>query len=468
MHPCPTSFATLAVVSAALFAVSLDAGLSAQSVPVWSNVSPASGPSARSYHAMAYDSQRGVTVLFGGSSGGSPLGDTWEYDGFSWTQVATSGPPVRDGQAMAYDSQRGVVVMFGGFPLGGYPLDDTWEWDGTTWTEVANGSNPSLSNPVGRYYPDMVYDSQRGKTVLYGGTTFDDPLGDTWEWDGSTWTLVAVTGPGSRYNHSMTYDSLRGVTLMFGGCCLLKDDTWEWDGTSWTQVASGGPPARSEHEMVFDSSRGVTTMYGGWDVHSIYYEGTWAWDGSAWAQEATVGPPGRVAFGMVYDSQRSRPMLFGGRYAFTGWYGDTWEWVSSPAVAVPYGAGCGSPVLSLSAVPGMPPVLGGTAQVALTSIPTPLAFVALGWSNTSSALGPLPHDLGSYGMAGCSLWTSTETPAAAATYNAPGIATYSLTIPNQLSLLGAQIYLQGWAPSPSANPGGVVTSNGVAWWMGNY
>jgi hypothetical protein len=36
---------------------------------------------SRSSHAIAYDSARGVTVLFGGFDGRNSIADTWEYDG---------------------------------------------------------------------------------------------------------------------------------------------------------------------------------------------------------------------------------------------------------------------------------------------------------------------------------------------------------------------------------------------------
>ena len=59
---------------------------------------------------MAYDSARGVTVLFGGRDVSSRFRDTWEWDRSSWTQVSTSGPSARERLAMAYDSARGVTV----------------------------------------------------------------------------------------------------------------------------------------------------------------------------------------------------------------------------------------------------------------------------------------------------------------------------------------------------------------------
>src|SRR5262245_47773942 len=62
-------------------------------------------------HAMAYDSARKVTVLFGGWDGTSDNG-TWEWDGSAWTPRITSAPLSRYDHAMVYDSVRGVTVLF--------------------------------------------------------------------------------------------------------------------------------------------------------------------------------------------------------------------------------------------------------------------------------------------------------------------------------------------------------------------
>lgn len=78
----------------------------------------------------AYDSARGVTVLFGRYDG-SGGGETWEWDGSLWTLRATTGPPAREGHALAYDSVRGVTVLFGGYD--GSDAGETWEWDGVGW-----------------------------------------------------------------------------------------------------------------------------------------------------------------------------------------------------------------------------------------------------------------------------------------------------------------------------------------------
>src|SRR5262249_22445088 len=140
------------------------------------------------------------------------VGDTWEWDGATWTERATTGP-ARQNMGIAYDSARNRTVVFGGAG----PLGDTWEWDGATWTERAT------TGPAPRVDPAMVYDSARGRRVMFGGYTpaggsFGTLFGDTWEWDGNTWTQRTNVGsPGVRTNHPMAYDSVTGKTVLFGG-----------------------------------------------------------------------------------------------------------------------------------------------------------------------------------------------------------------------------------------------------------
>ena len=49
---------------------------------------------------------RELVVLFGGETSSETFADTWEWDGTTWTQRASSGPSARTNHAMAYDSAR--------------------------------------------------------------------------------------------------------------------------------------------------------------------------------------------------------------------------------------------------------------------------------------------------------------------------------------------------------------------------
>src|SRR5688500_10795432 len=73
------------------------------------------GPGPRWGHAMAYDEARDRVVVFGGQRDRSTaLGDTWLWDGESWTRGAESGPTPRSYAAMAYDRKRARAVLYGG------------------------------------------------------------------------------------------------------------------------------------------------------------------------------------------------------------------------------------------------------------------------------------------------------------------------------------------------------------------
>ena len=167
-----------------------------------------------------------------------------------WTEVSLLA---RTQHSTAYDSGRGVTVLFGGGAPTYVPRNDTWEWDGDIWTR-RSGAGPAPRNASA-----MTYDSIRGVTVLFGGRDTEQDFGDTWEWDGLRWTLRADNGPSPRSGHSMSYDSGRGVTVLFGGDAgAINNETWEWDGTQWTLRAETGTTAANECDMAYDSRRGVT------------------------------------------------------------------------------------------------------------------------------------------------------------------------------------------------------------------
>jgi hypothetical protein len=169
-------------------------------------------------------------VLFGGlSSSGQVLQDTWEWNGTQWSFRTNEGPPARWIQRMAYDSARGVTVMFGG--AGPNETDirgDTWEWDGNSWTE----RHPTHSPPA-RYGQAMAFNAELGVTQLFGGQTEFalgvGVLGDTWQWDGNDWTQLPIAGPSPRSFTKMVYDSNRHRTVLFGGYdgTQFVGDTWE-------------------------------------------------------------------------------------------------------------------------------------------------------------------------------------------------------------------------------------------------
>ena len=141
---------------------------------------------------MVYDPVRRKVVVFGGMglrAGASPaplFGDTWEFDGSTWTLRPVAGPPARLGAGVAYDSKRALVILFGGANHERV-FDDLWSWDGTTWKKLAEGG------PQPRVMGYIAYDRLRDRIVLFGGrprAPANVDLDDTWEWDGASWRRI--------------------------------------------------------------------------------------------------------------------------------------------------------------------------------------------------------------------------------------------------------------------------------------
>ena len=168
-------------------------------------------PSARSGHAMAFDSHRGVIVLFGGANTqlGDTYGDTWEYNG-QWSLRTPPGrPSARSGAAMTYDSVRRVIVMTAGSGPSGMTRE-TWEYNGVTWTQRGGVQPPAMTNPR------FAFDPDRHCAVLYGGTAQGG--GDffaTWEYRAGTWTQISSATPTLWDQAGVTYDPVERAILLY-------------------------------------------------------------------------------------------------------------------------------------------------------------------------------------------------------------------------------------------------------------
>jgi hypothetical protein len=273
--------------------------------------------------------------------------------GPQWVLRTTNGPAARTGPAMAYDTKRHVTVLFGGaIPDDAgqlYPLNDLWEWNGARWARRMTNSPTAgwIKDQNGRWHPDytgnqptprfehaMAYDSRQGRVVLFAGRSldpsgFDTALNEVWEWDGTRWyfrTTGGTNGPASHFGHVMAYDSDRGVAVMYGGFDLADQGIlWEWNGNSWTRFAPADGPlvsdSQDEGAMAYDSFHRVT-FFGPGTTGSppFFLNNFWNWDGAKWFNRGagfslTIVSPRDGA--MVFDSYRRRSIYFGG-ISFTG------------------------------------------------------------------------------------------------------------------------------------------------------
>jgi hypothetical protein len=211
----------------------------------------------------AYSSIPWAIPLSGGSSGQVP-----------------EGPDVQ-GHSVVLDTRRNRVLVFGGVTI-------SWYCDHNAQLQWAYNNRLrilSLSNPVGwnevptpeygpgpRAYHAAVYDEDRDRVWIWGGTGSGDELWQLDPADGFTWTRVMAQGeaPPATAGHSMIYDPVRERLVVFGGNLPPSGLSTPWAlslaGTPrWERLAPAGeaPPGRSGHSAIYDPVNDQMVIFGG-------------------------------------------------------------------------------------------------------------------------------------------------------------------------------------------------------------
>lgn len=470
----------------------------------WIRREPLHDAGRRAGAAIAFDEIRSRALMVGGATAFFPYAvattdlRTWEWDGRDWAAIATAtSPPATLGAAATWDPAGGRMLLFGGFGavqnsvLDGGGLysesngtDELWAFDGVDWKQLPR-TEPW---PAPRGLSSMVWDRVRNRLVLFSGQKrgvfqdgklsfgsgadggFAGPLGDTWEWDGATWTQITAPRLLQAGNATLFWDPLEkevrqildtidvehgnkivpglfrlvsgawqqislsndtapqrvitsaawsttnqkpfvfaGVTLRVDASPnsdvslieLLADDTWEvepapaqmvpltratgatqndgsvllfgglsggspidttyrWNGGRWTLANEGGvaPPARIGAAMA--RSGPALVLFGGRDESGLLAD-TWTWNGSAWAPAEGAGPSAREDATMFSIGQSA--YLFGGKNE-GGLLTDTWRFQNGAWTAVTGSVNPGPRAQACSAGSGPAgTVSGGIADV---------------------------------------------------------------------------------------------------------
>ena len=314
------------------------------STPLPPTITPTPIPSitARGYHQMAYDSDAGLVIVFGGQTGywldkKFQSHATWVYDPSAniWEQMKTNknpggfaggdmvynpkakcsilsiasddftelqtwayyteentwerladGPINMVGQHLAYDSESDRVIMFGGVEMTDFQLiDETWAYDinTDTWTNMNPATHPNRRN-----YHGMTYDSKADRVVVWGGDVGggQDPSVWTYDYNTNTWEELSAenTNPPTHYYYmSFVYDESMDKIVMYGGAGGGNDETWVYDLNTnmWEQmIPATNPGALSRHGMVYATNINSFILFGGQDGANefIYRADTWAYN----------------------------------------------------------------------------------------------------------------------------------------------------------------------------------------------
>lgn len=349
----------------------------------WTQRTDVGSPGPRYGHALAYDSDRGVTVFFGGEyslPGGDPeyFNDTWEYDGVSWKQIVIEGPvpEPRSRHAMCYDNVLKRVILFGGQ---GGSFSDVWNYESIgpqrgRWIRriMAGGPGPLAAHT-------MVFDYFLGRAIVAGGSPppariFESQTRQTWALDNSLgqWSLLDLGDSGDSYTplpqeltaHMMLYDYRRREVVVLGGF-----GHWGVQKVSnrrifvLTRGSSGVSDVFAklcgsralEGSIVYDGFHDIYIEFGGnnylyTDDHplvispnygKVWYRGVEGFpcgyvpkDVRVWwvEEEPRVRPAIRAQTAMIYDEKRRVTVLFGGVGGTR--YGGTWEVVTHDGLEI--------------------------------------------------------------------------------------------------------------------------------------
>lgn len=252
--------------------------LTLSGTPTWSAITPQGvAPLTRVAHAAIYDPVRDRMLVFGGVSSNGAMNDVWQLTLAgtpTWTEIEPAGTPPRGRQdhTMVYDAERDRVLMYGGSD--GTAFQDLWALNlagDPTWTEVAQDG----ISPPARNHHVAIFDAQHDRMVVFGGGN-NSYLNDTWAFDvlARNWTpLTSDVLPSERLDHSALYDPIRDRMIVFGGLTdgnVFLNDVFalSLSGVStWTPITPAGavPAARRLHSAIYDPVRDRMIIYGGND-----------------------------------------------------------------------------------------------------------------------------------------------------------------------------------------------------------
>ncbi|MDQ1740103.1 MAG: hypothetical protein QOE53_1755, partial [Pseudonocardiales bacterium] len=260
---------------------------------------------------------------------------TWTFDGATWTQLSpATSPSARSSAAAGYDPVSGTVVLYGGFSPAGTTLGDTWTFDGATWSMQS-----PANSPVGVSDAAMAYDSTLKSLVLFGGansagsptnvTSFWDSVQHSWIWNFNDVTAAAREGM------AMAPAAGNGQLALFSGefaAQSLASDTQIFD---WGQRGSGtGNQTRS---FTVDDQLSLSVDLGSGNLfvkqqgirlagtnqvldnsaqYNSQYPGT-EWMDSPWHETLRFGPSGSMEIDGVGGADDSLAFYADGSGGFT-------------------------------------------------------------------------------------------------------------------------------------------------------
>ena len=254
-----------------------------------------------------------------------------------WTKVPRRSPTMVCAFSMTYDEHNNRAITFGGFSNDQKEFghsNETHSLDCTPDREEWRLIETERA-PAARDSHAAVYDSLRGRKIIFGGCDGRNYLNDVWaleleEVGAEDWRELSPSGqtPPTLASASAVYDRRRDRMIVFGGYdgegCINKVFSLSFDSADpegeWRELAPEGTPPdpREGHTAIFDYERDAMIVFGGYgyngernDVWALCFDESG--DGR-WRKLSPSGsvPPKRWGHTAVYDSRRRAMIVFGG------------------------------------------------------------------------------------------------------------------------------------------------------------
>lgn len=255
-------------------------------------------PSSWGEHALAYNPQQDVAMLYGGNRSGHPYNsDSWQWHDADWQQLTPAHQPVaRYGMATGYLSD-GQLILFGGSDQNDTALNQTWTYTNGDWLNL----EPAF-RPAARTYPAVA--TADDGLYLFGGNDGTVYHQDLWRYTDGTWSCLLCAPsenspqlPAARTLSAMAIDPLNQQMLLFGGQDETGNalaDLWLFDlhQQSWQEVTpSTGPTGRWAHSLTYDKGNEAFWLIGGTPDDETILGESWLYQDGRWqlaASEPTV------------------------------------------------------------------------------------------------------------------------------------------------------------------------------------
>lgn len=317
---------------------------------VFTSVAAASPPSPRRSSSAAVEPGASERIWIYGGYNGTFLGDVHAFTPSTgqWASIATTGAPgPSERHALAWDADASVIVLYGGQHQQGLQLvhHDAISYlrpSSSTWTTIAATS----SWPAARKDSTLVWLPHLGQFLMYGGNdggTANDRFAEVWLMTlspgtaSATWQQLSPGGvtPPARSSACTAYDPVGRRLIVYGGETadgvdvtttyqyLVDSNVWQLDSPTGTP-----PPGESFSQCAWDPVARRAVVFGGQQDGGAPLAGTYTYDPDTqtWAQPTVVaaGPAARSDGGAVYSEHYGAMFWFGGRPGTTTYTNESW------------------------------------------------------------------------------------------------------------------------------------------------